>query len=287
MDEQIEALLPFYVLAALTPEEQAQVEAYVRSHPEVEAELAEMKTAAAALPYAAAPMTPSPAVKERLMAQVQAAPRQAAQTPRPASAGTSTPAGLPAPAARPPQTAWWQRWQAWWAGLWAMPAFSAAALLLIITLGFWGFAQNRQLQTIRAQNAALNAENEALRQAVLGEENLIAVLSSDSHQAITIRGTEVQPQARGHLFQDAASQAAVLVVSDLPLLPADRTYQFWLIQAGVAVDAGIFQVNQDGRGLLTLPPSLAVSPFDAIGVSIEPLGGSAQPTGDIVMLGEA
>lgn len=276
MDEQIEALLPFYVLDALTPEEQAQVEAYVRSHPELEAELAEMKTAAAALPYAAAPITPSPVVKERLMAQVQAA-----QTSR------TAPAVPPAPAARPPQTPWRQRWQAWWAGLWAMPAFSAAALLLIITLGFWGFAQNRQLQTIRAQNAALNAENEALRQAALGEENLIAVLSSDSHQAITIRGTEVQPQARGHLFQDAASQAAVLVVSDLPLLPAGRTYQFWLIREGVAVDAGIFQVNQDGRGLLTLPPSLAVSPFDAIGVSIEPLGGSAQPTGDIVMLGEA
>lgn len=276
MDEQIEALLPFYVLDALTPEEQAQVEAYVRSHPELEAELAEMKTAAAALPYAAAPTTPSPVVKERLMAQVQAA-----QTSR------TAPAVSPAPAGPPAQTPWRQRWQEWWAGLWAMPAFSAAALLLIIALGFWGFAQNRQLQTIRAQNAALNAENEALRQAALGEENLIAVLSSDSHQAITIRGTEVQPQARGHLFQDAASQAAVLVVSDLPLLPAGRTYQFWLIREGVAVDAGIFQVNQDGRGLLTLPPSLAVSPFDAIGVSIEPLGGSAQPTGDIVMLGEA
>lgn len=278
MDEQIEALLPFYVLDALTSAEQAQVEAYVRSHPELEAELAQMKTAAAALPYAATPMTPSPAVKERLMAQVQAAPRQAAQTPRLAPV---------VPAARPLQLAWWQRWQQWWARLWSMPAFSATALLLIVTLGYWGITQNRQLQTIRAQNAALNAENEALRQAVLGEENLIAVLSSDSHQAITIRGTEVQPQARGHLFQDAASQVAVLVVSDLPLLPADRTYQFWLIQGGVAIDAGIFQVNQDGRGLLTLPPSLAISPFDAIGVSIEPQGGSPQPTGDIVMLGEA
>ncbi len=283
MDEQIKALLPFYVLDALTPEEQVQVEAYMRRHPELQAELAEMKTAAAALPYAATPVTPSPAVKERLMARVQTAQRQAVQGQ--AVQGQAAP--LPQPARQLAPATWRQRWQAWWRGLLAMPALSAAALLLIIALGAWGIAQNRQLQAVRAQNTTLSAENEALRQAVLAEENLLAVLSSDSHQTITIRGTEVEPQARGHLFQDAASQSAVLVVSDLPLLPPDRTYQFWLIREGVAVDAGIFQVNQEGRGLLTLPPTLAGSRFDAIGVSIEPQGGSPQPTGDIVMLGEA
>ena len=269
MDEQIEALLPFYVLDALTPAEKAQVEAYLRAHPELHAELAEMEIAAAALPYAAPPVAPSPAVKERLMSQVQAAPERVAQRQTP-----------PQLARQPASPTWRDRWQQWWAGLWAMPAFSAAALLLILALGIWGIAQSRQLQTLRA-------ENELLRLAILSENNLIAVLSSDSHQTTAIQGTEVEPQARGHLFQDAASQAAVLVVSDLPLLPPDRTYQFWLIQGGVAVDAGIFQVNQQGDGLHTLPPDLTGSPFDAIGVSIEPEGGSAQPTGDIVMLGEA
>jgi anti-sigma-K factor RskA len=78
----------------------------------------------------------------------------------------------------------------------------------------------------------------------------------------------------------------VLVVTGLKPLPAGNTYEFWLIKDSAAVPAGLFKVDEQGQGVLQVTQSLASNSFNAIGVSIEPAGGSQQPTGDIVMLGK-
>jgi anti-sigma-K factor RskA len=67
-------------------------------------------------------------------------------------------------------------------------------------------------------------------------------------------------------------------------LPSGKVYQFWLIKGDTPVSAGLFSVDTQGRGLLSVSTSEPIGSFDAIGVSIEPEGGSPQPTGDIVML---
>src|SRR5215813_896788 len=73
---QIEELLPFYALDALTDDEKSQVEAYLREHPEVREALQALQSATTALPYSVPPMEPSPRAKEALMARVAAAARE-------------------------------------------------------------------------------------------------------------------------------------------------------------------------------------------------------------------
>ena len=67
---QIEELLPFYALDALTDEERGLVEGYLREHPEARQLVDEMRNTASALPLSVSPVEPAPRTKQALMARV-------------------------------------------------------------------------------------------------------------------------------------------------------------------------------------------------------------------------
>ena len=123
------------------------------------------------------------------------------------------------------------------------------------------------------------------RDLVASRETLAQVIAPNV-RAIAITGTPVQPEAHGKLIADPGGNSALLVTSDLKPLPPEQVYQFWLIRGDVPVSGGLFTVDTGGRGILRVESDEAVESFDAIGVSIEPVGGSPQPTGPIVMLGK-
>jgi len=69
---------------------------------------------------------------------------------------------------------------------------------------------------------------------------------------------------------------AALLVKGMDDLPSSRTYQAWVIDGdGHAAPAGTF-VPHDGAASLTLEAAMA--PGDAIGITVEPAGGSSAPT---------
>ena len=76
-----------------------------------------------------------------------------------------------------------------------------------------------------------------------------------------------------------------LLVRNLPRLQADQVYEVWRIAGDVPSSAGTFGRGDDADQFVTL--SVDFSTADAVGVSIEPKGGSPtrKPTGTIVLLG--
>ena len=73
-------------------------------------------------------------------------------------------------------------------------------------------------------------------------------------------------------------------MANLPPPETGTTYQAWLIVGGAPVSAGTFDVDASGRGLHHI--AATTGSFDAVGVSLEPAGGSDQPTPDqIILLG--
>jgi anti-sigma-K factor RskA len=56
--------------------------------------------------------------------------------------------------------------------------------------------------------------------------------------------------------------------------PAGKTYEAWVIRGKVAIPAGIFQ----GGGTLELTLTKPAKPGDVIAVTVEPAGGTKQPT---------
>lgn len=79
------------------------------------------------------------------------------------------------------------------------------------------------------------------------------------------------------------SDGAVALIAE-SLAPAEdgRTYQAWLIGDGGPVSAGVFIPDEDGTVRLIL--DVAWEPGSLIGVTLEPAGGSPQPTSDVLFL---
>lgn len=70
--------------------------------------------------------------------------------------------------------------------------------------------------------------------------------------------------------------AAVVVLSDLPTLPSDKTYQLWLIDSSKAAHSvGLAQAASSDQTKILAD---GVTGKVAFGVTVEPKGGSQQPT---------
>ncbi|HJR82161.1 MAG TPA: anti-sigma factor [Anaerolineales bacterium] len=255
--QQIEELIPFYALDALSDEEKEIVEAYLKEYPDARQQVEELKRAAAALPYSVSPVDPSPRSKEALMRRV-AADQSATTAMRDQP---STPRGM--------------RWE----NFFRVFSFGAAALAIL-----WAFVLSAQVTSLRNEIAALS-------QALAVQSNTIEQINANLPQGtpsgvitVSLKGTEVQPQAQGQLIADPNSQSAVLVIVGLSPLEAGRTYQVWLIQGESPQSAGLLKVDANGQGVLVVTSEAEIGSFDALGISIEPEGGSLQPEGDIVVL---
>jgi anti-sigma-K factor RskA len=73
----------------------------------------------------------------------------------------------------------------------------------------------------------------------------------------------------------------------LSAAPPDKSYQLWLVPAsGNPISAGILtpEAGVGSRLVATMPTGIAAKAF---AVTIEPAGGSPQPTGSKVLVGPA
>ena len=102
-------------------------------------------------------------------------------------------------------------------------------------------------------------------------------------RVVDIANTQYSPGATGTLIMDANGKYGTLVVDNLASLNAGYQYQVWLTRAGVRVSGGLFSVNPEGYASLEIKASSSLDQYDSIGVTIEPFGGSAGPTGDKVL----
>jgi anti-sigma-K factor RskA len=74
-----------------------------------------------------------------------------------------------------------------------------------------------------------------------------------------------------------SNRRAVVVTAAMPALEADRTYQLWIVRPRAVVSAGLGPAAAEGAGAWARLVD-DVRPGDTVAVSVEPLGGSAQPT---------
>lgn len=266
MDERLEELFPLYALGALTDEERAQVESYIAGDPQAKARLDELTQTASMLSYDIAPVGPSPELKKSLMDRVSADARaRAADSRRPRATSGFQPERSGFSLSR------------LFAAL--SPALAVLSLLLAIIVGGWALVLNNEVAQLRVETAAL-------KKALADQRTVIAQIAAPADQIVVVAGTEHQPKAHGHLIAHKDG-SAVLVVSGLDRLQAGRVYQLWLIRGDTPMSAGVFEVDETGVAVVQVATVAAPGAFNAVGVSVEPTGGSETPTGDIVMFGQA
>jgi len=262
MDPRIEELLPFYALDALNDEERELVESYLAEHPEAREEVNDLRSGASALPYGIPPVEPPRQVKESLMARVNADAKTRARSRERAS--------------RPSFLSFLNRMN----GENILRTFTLGIATLAIV---WIMILNTKISRLQSEISGLH--NTLAAQSNSLEQIIANLPKSPPSNVITVslKGTDVQPRAHGQLIADPKEQSAVLVISGLPKLEANKTYQVWLIEGDKPVSAGLLTVDENGQGVVIVTSEEAISSFKALAISIEPEGGSPQPTGDIVV----
>jgi anti-sigma-K factor RskA len=144
------------------------------------------------------------------------------------------------------------------------------ALALLLLMNLLSFVQMRQIQNQQA----------TLVQQIKTSQFALSMLAYPSTQAIPIAADNLT----GSVLVDRERNAVALVMWHLPPLSAQQTYQAWLIEPnGQRVSAGTF-LPQEDESYTTKPvySKQDLSNFVGIGVTVEPAGGSEQPTGQRV-----
>ena len=155
----------------------------------------------------------------------------------------------------------------WWP-VWAV----ATAGLAVAAMTF--YFETRDIGTQLAQTKVTLAEKtaEAGRAAQIFE-----FLNQPETKAVGFNGTEAAPP-KGNFFVNRRS-GVLLIATNLPKLEAGKTYQMWVIPKGRnPVPAGLFRSDDRGAATHLQAGPVDVATLAAVAVSLEPEGGSAQPT---------
>ena len=151
----------------------------------------------------------------------------------------------------------------WSFGQWSV----AGALVLLFVMNLFSFVQLRELQQQQLSMLRQSQNNQAA----------LAMLSYPGTESLPINAGNIS----GTVLLDRDRNSAALVAWNLPELTEEQIYQIWLIEPdGHRVSAGLFR-PQTELPYTTQPVfwSQDISSFIGMGVTIEPSGGSDQPTG--------
>jgi anti-sigma-K factor RskA len=144
----------------------------------------------------------------------------------------------------------------------------AAVVLLMLASSVFSILEVRSL---RAQQARVD-------QQLQNSQTALAMLTYPGVTTVSLQGTGVV----GTLLLDKDHNFALLTVWYVPELQADQTYQVWLIDPqGGRTSGGLFQpeLDQPFTSATIISPE-KLENYTGLGVTVEPAGGSPQPTGE-------
>ena len=96
----------------------------------------------------------------------------------------------------------------------------------------------------------------------------------------SVPGVELNGAAAGQAKLITSEDGAVFVARDMQPAPGGSTYQLWYLDDGVPSSAGTFDTS---RGVAVLRVPRGFEGHDAAAVTIEPIGGSEQPTTEPIL----
>lgn len=107
--------------------------------------------------------------------------------------------------------------------------------------------------------------------------------NASSMRTVALVGTSSAPSARATVIVSSDGEYGTLVAEGLPTLDEKHQYQLWLIRDGTRTSGAVFSIGADGYGSVQVASPQPLSSYSAFGVTIEPVGGSAAPTGQRVL----
>jgi anti-sigma-K factor RskA len=254
--KKLKEIAPLYVIGALDEKTAQEVEASLRSATtEQHRVVARWRDVAALLPHALPLQTPPDYLRERLLNRIVEGTQQ---TPIEIAVEESSLKEIAEqdernvlpfvqPRRAESRTARW--------------LLIAATAMLAFTAGY-----------LFKKNADLARERDNLKKD-------IAAWRGPGTRIISMVGDET-PQAKAKVFWDTKAQQWDVYIYNLPAPPSDKAYQLWYVTQNAKISAAVFRTDEQGQSVLKLPlPPEALVGLAATAVTLEPRGGSPQPTG--------
>jgi hypothetical protein len=161
-------------------------------------------------------------------------------------------------------------------------ALAASLTLLIVSSAALVIVYNR-LQDSKGQLVALLSEKQQFVNKASLMDKQLSIFRDPSFKVLKLQGTAKAPTMAVMLAFSPAKKKVMLDMSSmkLPQNDKDHQYQLWALVGGKPVDLGVFDATADSANMKEMK-SIALA--DAFAVTLEPKGGSINPTMDQMMV---
>lgn len=272
--DQASGELEALALGALDESERGAVLSHIAGCDACAAELAVLRTTAAALAHAVVPVSMSPTQRERVRARLlaRATDDRAQSITRAARSADVVAIGAASSAVAPRRRISGQDWLA-----------LAATVIAVLSVGALARATAERsevraaLQTAAATHGARAVALDSLERVLADRDQLIANLTGDEVTVMTIAAVDARAPY-GRMFWDQKHDRFTFVGHHLPTPKLGRTYQLWLVTPTAKINAGTFAPRADGSAVVRAQHAIPKNGLAAIAVTDEPSAGSAQPT---------
>src|SRR5262249_45562537 len=254
--EQFGEDLALYALNALEGEDRRKVEDHLASCRECRLELEQLRGDGALLALSTTGPRPPQRAKKRLMDAIAAeSPTSRAQTAREVGH---------------PRHSWWG-WLGW----------AATAAVIVVAAALW--KENRGLR----DEAGILRRVTSQQASHLDELRRVAApIIEPEAQGVPLVAMKTPPQPQGKAFYLRNRSSLVFVANNMPVLPAQKAYELWLIpKEGAPIPAGVFKPDARGSATVVNPPLPAGIEAKAFAITVEDEGGATAPTMPIMMMG--
>ena len=268
--DEVKELAPLYVIGALDEKTTRDLEASLHvATPEQRRVVAKWLDVAALLPQALPLQTPPDHVKERVLTRVA---EEAQKTPIEIAVEESTMKEVAERAEKKVLPFVQPRRAESRTARWIL---IAATALLAFTSAYL-FNQNTKLA--RERDHMARERDDLSRELAMSREEVDGIVSPWT-KVIAMVGEET-PEANAKVVWDTKANQWVIHIFNLPPPPSDKQYQLWYVTKKAKISAWVFSTDEQGRTVLKLTlPTEALAGLAATAVTLEPKGGSPQPTG--------
>jgi anti-sigma-K factor RskA len=266
--QESEELLAGYVLGDLEPEEVTAMHQLIAEHPQIITEIDRLQETLSLLPLGLRESYPTSELRDRIAAI--AIPSVVGEVP------LREP--LTKRSLRPDHQTEHQKNHQKNIGKLAGFGLGAISAIALVTLGFDNYQMRQQVATNQI-------ELQKYRQA-------IALLQTADNRMISLKGMGAIPAAFGNVIIAPSEKTAMISIQNLRQVSQESSYQLWAIVDGKKLACAQFRPDQQGKVLVKVPLSNALRQSTTVIITLEPNNiepnkDMAEPTGEMVMKGEA
>lgn len=163
------------------------------------------------------------------------------------------------------------------AGAFYKYAFAASLLLLCVSVAALTIVYKR-LQLSQEQLVSLRLSEQKFSRQVSIMDDELAVFRDPSFRFVQLKGLPKNPQSILTVAWSPKKQKVMVDLSnaELPATTKSQQYQLWAIANGKPVDLGVF--DKAAPDSADMKPMKSIGAAQAFAVTIEPRGGSVNPT---------